>query len=207
MSMEFMTAEQASDYVLMHCNSYSRFPTLLNMADRVIDDDGNVSFSAWLKVLGENWSVCDNIGKYTEELTDILWTYDRTQLQGKPKRVVSLPCPEMMDSEEQALFDSLPETVVIYRGCYDINKWGLSWSLNRDVAAKFPFLGRYWRRNEQALLVKARVSKSNIMAVCLGRNEHEIITYNPTHISTSHLKDPDAFDKGLCAAHAVGGAV
>ncbi len=188
--------ESASAYLRRHCNSYTRFPTLLSMADEIVDDEGNHDFSAWLKVLGENWSICDNIGKFTEELEEALSWDGR----------LNTPCPEMMDEEEQAAYDALPDSVVIYRGCYAVNKWGFSWSLSREVAAKFPFLGRYYRRDEQALLVKARVPKSNIMAVCLGRDEQEIITYNPKHISTSHLKAPDTFDKALCAAHAKGGA-
>jgi hypothetical protein len=184
--------ESASSYLLRHCNSYNRFPTLLDMEVGIVDDEGNPSFSTWLKVLGENWSICDNIGMLTAELEETL------SLNGR----LNTPCPEMMDEEEQAAYDALPDSVVIYRGCYAVNKWGFSWSLSREVAAKFPFLGRYYRRDEQALLVKARVRKANIMAVCLGRGEQEIVTYNPKHISTSHLKAPDTFDKALCAAHA-----
>lgn len=193
--------ESASSYLLRHCNSYSRFPTLLGMVDTIVDEHNEPSFEAWLKLLGENWSICDNIGKYTEEMEDILWRNDRLE-----KNIVK-HCPEMMDEEEQAAYDALPDTVVIYRGCYAVNKWGFSWSLSRDVAAKFPFLGRYYRRDEQALLVKARVSKSHIMAVCLGRDEQEIITYKPKHISTSHLKDPGNFNQAFCMANAIGSPV
>lgn len=146
----------------------------------------------WVSVLGEVWDMCDNIGHHAELLEDII--SDR----------LNSPQPMMMEGDELRIYQSLPDEVTIYRGCYKINKWGFSWSLNRDVAARFPFLSRYYRRDEQPILVKAKVKKVNIMAVKNGRGEEEIITFNPKHISTSNLKESKDFDQAFCNALAMG---
>jgi len=94
---------------------------------------------------------------------------------------------EMMTLEELAAYDALPESFLIHRGCYVTNKWGLSWSQSREIAEEFPTLGRY-RQPGQALLVTARVKKSEVIAIKLDRDENEIVTMGPMHISTRHIK-------------------
>jgi hypothetical protein len=44
----------------------------------------------------------------------------------------------MMNRAERATYDSLPELLTVYRGCFTHNKEGMSWSLDRKVAEKFP---------------------------------------------------------------------
>ena len=153
--------------VLSYCDSFSRLPTLLEIAHEMHPRE-------WLKVLGDEWSGCDNIGYHIDDLADQLQFYQ-------------YPIREMMDLDEQRKYDELPEIVEIYRGCYSNNKRGMSWSLVRAVAEKFPFLLRY-RQPGQPLLVRARVRKSDIVAVKLDRGEMEIITFNVKIISTSHVK-------------------
>jgi len=53
---------------------------------------------------------------------------------------------------------------------------GWSWSLKRDVAAKFPFYGRY--QTEVPLLLTARIPKSRAAALKLARQEQEIIVFD-----------------------------
>ena len=52
---------------------------------------------------------------------------------------------------------------------------GICWSLNEDVANRFPFLGRF--RAEKPRLLTACVPKHWILAVKLSRGEEEIITF------------------------------
>ena len=83
----------------------------------------------------------------------------------------------MMNEDERATWRALPNVVTVYRGCSKANLNGLSWSLDRDIAAKFPALDRYMPPSGSTpLLVTADVAKGRITAVNLGRNEHEIIT-------------------------------
>jgi len=155
---------------LTRCDSYSRLPTLLNMWMNEAD---------WLQLLGEEWSSCDNIGHHIDELFNSpMWMSDHAG--PAVKRV-------MMTTEEQAAYDALPEIVTVYRGCYAQNKWGFSWSLSKDTAERFPMLNRY-KQHGQALLVTSQVKKEKIVAVKLDRNECEIITFRPKHISTRHIK-------------------
>lgn len=161
---------------LMRCDSYERFPLLLEMEmwDVIETED-------FVRLLGMWWSSCDNIGEYADELLEtqaFMWGAHNG------------PMPEMMTEEELNAYNALPEIVTIYRGCYQINKWGWSWSLSKDVAKKFPLYLRYHRPGEQPLLVTAKVKKQHIVAVKLDRGESEIITCRAKHISTSHIKVP-----------------
>lgn len=152
---------------LRFSNSYSRLPILLNFSGRIPD-------SEWLSHLGECWSGCDNVGKYIEELKMTPFGSDHT-------------LPEMMNEDEKEELRRMPSEFEIYRGCYHFNKWGLSWTLDRSTAEKFPSLNRY-RADGQKLLVRARVKKENVIALKLDRKEMEIITWLPRHISTSHIR-------------------
>lgn len=167
--------EEADDELSL-CHSYERFPLLLEMAKFGCLDD-----SDFIRLLGKWWSACDNIGKSEGALWDtnafMCWDHNG-------------PMREMMTLEEMQAWEVLPDTVTVYRGCYDINKWGWSWSLSKEIAKKFPLYLRYRRPGEQPLLVTARVPKTHIVAVKLGRNEQEIITWRPKHLSTHRMTAP-----------------
>lgn len=156
------------------CNSYTRLPTLLEMEWMLDEKD-------FLRLLGKWWSSFDNIGLYA----DGLW--DTSAFMGWDHNG---PVRDMMTAEELKAHNALPDVVTIYRGCYQINKWGWSWSLSKEVAEKFPSYLRYCRPNEQPLLVTAKVLKRLILAVKLDRGESEIITWRPKHVSTRHIKTP-----------------
>lgn len=158
-----MTFDEAKN-VSMMCNSYERMYTLLH------DLIHEVEYPDWLKLLGEEWSCCDNISLYKSTLAGFL----------------KKPTPEMMDEEEQRAFDQLPEVFTIYRGCYSKNKHGLSWTLSKEVAEKFPLYIRY-RGRGIPLLVTAQVKKANVIALKLDREEQEIITWQPKIISIDEL--------------------
>lgn len=140
--------------------SYDRLPLLLKYADSCVSSD-------WLGELGRLWTVCDNIGVYSVELVCAVLSHHWDDSPIKP----------MMDEAELQAFDELPEVLTIYRGCYEVNKWGFSWSLDRAIAERFPFLNRY-RGEGRPLLVKATIHKSRIAAVKLDRSEAEIVTFN-----------------------------
>lgn len=158
-----LTYEEADEKLIFE-DSYSRLHAIFFMYRQMQHNE-------WLKLLGEYWSVCDNIATI------------RTALKSRIGTVG--PIAEMMDNEEQAAYDALPDIVTIYRGCGKKNIAGASWSLDRDIAARFPFLVRYKAR--EPLLVTAKVKKSNILAVKLDRNELEIITFSAKRVSIEAL--------------------
>lgn len=162
-----------------HCDSYTRLPGLIGEWDEfalALDRRG------WLAQLGDAWSLCDNIGQYVDELVD------ETPFGDAFEQPTVMALPELMTRRERVAFEQLPDEIEVYRGCYHDNKWGLSWSLDRAVAAKFPGLRRYCRPNETPLLVKARVAKSKVIALKLDREEAEVICWRPRHVSTSKLR-------------------
>jgi hypothetical protein len=116
----------------------------------------------WWCLLGEEWSGCDNVSKYRHNFA-ILFNCDRRRLR-----------LNMMNQSNRAIYENLPDKLTVYRGCYSNNIYGLSWSLDRKIAEKFPFLDRYRQKGQRPILVTRKVKKS--ACVYIGdRNEAEII--------------------------------
>ncbi|MBV5341525.1 MAG: hypothetical protein J0665_18545 [Deltaproteobacteria bacterium] len=163
-----MTYEKA-DEILLHSSSYELMGAILELFRSTPLD-----FRTWLRILGENWSGCDNIFAYHKILKNFL-----------PKEG---PVVGMMSADELTAYEALPDTVTIYRGCGKKNKNGASWSLDKNIAAKFPFLNRY--QVPDPILVTATVDKRQILAVKLDRNESEIITFSAKPIKREALLSP-----------------
>jgi hypothetical protein len=166
-----MTLAQGREHVKF-ANSYNRLGMVIEVAWRMEEGD-------WMTLLGEEWTTCDNIGLSVDDLLDTPF--------GDTRDEPALWREYIMDPDELAAFEALPDHLTIYRGCYQNNKWGLSWSLDREQAARFPFLHRYQQDN-QALLVRATTSKSHVVALKSDRGEMEVICWHPKHVSTSKLR-------------------
>lgn len=83
----------------------------------------------------------------------------------------------LMNEEEDQLLRSLPEEVIIYRGCQkNLNENGLSWSLDKSKAEFFAY-----RFNQKGIILEKKISKKDIIAVFTGRGEAEVI-FNDTSI-------------------------
>lgn len=159
-----MTYEEINERLVFY-DSYELMGAVLNLAKQI--GPGEI----WLRILGEHWSGSDNIFAYRNILKNLL-----------PK---SGPVQEMMTDREMAAYEALPEVVTIYRGCGEQNMKGASWSLDRDVAAKFPFLNRYKVSNP--MLITSQIAKSQILAVKLDRQESEVITFDAKPFKTEQL--------------------
>jgi len=96
----------------------------------------------------------------------------------------------LMDEKEDQLLRSLPDEVVIYRGCQkNLNENGLSWSLDKSTAEFFAnrfnqkgiieFFAN--RSNQKGIILEKKISKKDIIAVFTGRGEAEVI-FNDTSI-------------------------
>ncbi|TCP11332.1 hypothetical protein [Simplicispira metamorpha] len=167
------------DQLLNFRGSTERLSRLLDSASEITTDD-------FLKLLGKYWEVMDDIGLHIDELRDAL--FDIHQIEYGPLYT-------MMDPEEVEVFDDLPENLTVYRGCYENNKFGYSWSLKRNVAEAFPFLRRY-RQLGKPILVTAQIEKSEAAALKLGRQEEEIILFKPPkNFTVTELKRKKASGK------------
>lgn len=161
---------------LLRGSSYERLHVMLEFAPWCRSED-------WLRELGREWSGFDNVGLLADELIDAIAT---ANYSGK------LPIKEMMEPEEIEAFENLPDVVTVYRGCYEVNKWGLCWTLKRDIAEQFPFMLRYAGEG-RPLLIKAEVKKSDIVAIKLDRKEAEVITLKrPKCLSISTAREKPA---------------
>lgn len=82
-----------------------------------------------------------------------------------------------MTTLEREVWKALPSEFTVWRGCYDFNARGLSWSLDESVARQFPFMHRY-RAPRRPILLEATVKKSEIV-LKMGRQEAEVIAMPP----------------------------
>lgn len=150
--------EELKKWISVYCGSYEKLLALMYIYDEMDD------IYTFRLLLGYFWTRCDNIGAYRDDLAIML----SEGVDGPYTRV-----PELMDEEELAALDSLPQEITIYRGCGPQNKNGLSWSLDREVAMWFPFFGRY--HSDQPILLTATIKKKRIAALKLHRGEQELI--------------------------------
>lgn len=145
-------------------DSFNRIPWL-------IDNWRKIEKRDWLTLLGETWEQSDGIGPNRPVLRSFM-----------PERG---PVPEMMTIDEAMAWEALPEQISVYRGCGPVNMLGASWSLSREVAARFPTLMRY--RQAEPLLVTARVRRDRVLAVKLGRCELELVTFHARRVAVERL--------------------
>lgn len=169
-----LTLQEANDRIKF-CDSYSRLPAIINLF-------AVMNHSDWLRLVGQEWTGFDNIGPYRVLLHKLFVGDPLVDARRGPARG---PIPELMDDAELVAYEALPEIVTCYRGCGPENMLGASWSLHRNVAAKFPTLNRY--HANKALLLTGRVRRSSVLAVKLDRNEQEIITFSARRIAVDPL--------------------
>lgn len=141
--------------VFCFCDSYQRLPAVLHFGR----DPKNPL--KWFRLLGGAWETFDNVGRHKDIILERLQDATRAQLDA------------MMSKAERAAWAVLPEEITAFRGCSQINLDGMSFSLDRDIAAKFPYLQRY--PAEGPILVEARIQK-RFSVLKLGRGEREIIS-------------------------------
>lgn len=122
---------------------------------------------AYWKYLGEAYSEQD---KYPlpVEVTRYLFGSDRT-------------CRNMlMTAAEKEFLKALPEVVTIYRSMsveeYESGVYGVSWTLDLEVANFFQKNRRYW--GQKKIVIKIQITKREILAVFLERQEKEVIFMN-----------------------------
>ena len=168
--MAARTYEEADAYVHRWADSYSRLPEVLRWRRhmRVLD---------WWRLLGAQWPSCDNIGKHKDRLR-------RYMLEAKDSHLRAMMTPAELDA-----WAKLPDLVTVYRGCYEINRDGLSWTLSRAMARKFPTYNRYTRHGETPLLLTGKVERSR-MVLKLDREEDEVVAPTVQVVAEKHLPVP-----------------
>lgn len=99
----------------------------------------------------------------------------------------------MMEPEELTALAQMPERFTVYRGCYSWNRSGLSWTLNRAIAEKFPTMARFWHPTKQPFLRIGTVRRARaVLKLC--RNESEIIAHHVFQIREETLPKLTPFE-------------
>lgn len=150
-SIDFALADEAAAL----CTSFTRLPYLLNLYKRF------GSNQSWWKLFGEWWSMCDNFCEHYDHVNKIfsIASRDQTNL--------------LMNDQEKRFLDALPNEVNIFRGTAKGSRTGFSWTLDKNVAMRFPTLNRY--RTNCPVLRSASIRKELILAIKLDRDESEVI--------------------------------
>ena len=158
-----LSIDEVRDWIYENCDcngdSSRGLPDLLHIADEMEAKDR-------LLLLGELWPGFDQISVHGEHLLSMI-----RDSVADPETVI----PEMMTVEEEAAFDALPGRITIYRGCGLVNKSGCSWTLDRYIAAKVPFMDLY--RADMPFLLTATISKHRAAALKLFRLGREVIVF------------------------------
>lgn len=111
------------------------------------------------------WSLLASVWTDTENAWQHLDEWRELFNSSRPKR------QRLMDRDEVLAYDSLPDTVKVYRGCQKgINEDGISWTLKRDKAEWFAT-----RFSKDGLVLEKEIQKKDIIAVFTNRNEYEVI--------------------------------
>lgn len=93
----------------------------------------------------------------------------------------------MLNAKERKLYNSLPKTITIYRGCHKdeatlVRKYRGKpypdfhsfWTLDRGVAEFYAFKGKHFRK-EDGRVYSISIKKSQMLALFLDRYEDEVI--------------------------------
>ena len=119
-----------------------------------------LSDTAYWKLVADIWTDTENQWQNYEEWKQLLSSKRSSRHY-------------LMNEEEFNLLQSLPENVVIYRGCQKgINEHGLSWTLDKSIAQWF---STRLDRDGEPIVLEKTVPKSDIIAVFTGRGESEVI--------------------------------
>jgi len=150
---------------LRHAGARERMEVLLRHFDGSLE---------WFRALGRHWSTCDTIGLHRHQVANVL-------SRATPEQRLA-----MMEAVELATWATLPPVFTVWRGAHAVNADGLSWSLDREVAARFPFLPGYARQGEAPLLLTGCVRRSDCI-LKLDRRESEIIAPRVQIVDRRHL--------------------
>ena len=84
------------------------------------------------------------------------------------------PACEFLEGKDKELYDSLPDTVDVYRGSSSERAVGLAWTTDLEIAQQFA-RGYGGAFVPSPVIASAKIPKSAIFTVIMDRNEYEIL--------------------------------
>jgi hypothetical protein len=145
-----------STYVFIHERPY-RMEALMDATGKGLIDDPK----AYWDLVGSVWVDSENIFESFSEWCE-LWG------ENSKDRV------HAMNEDEREAFAALPDTITVYRGVSREDAIdGLSWTTDKQKALWFA--RRLNTKESTPMLAKGKVSKQDVLAHFLGRNESEVV--------------------------------
>lgn len=145
-------SEKWNTVIMLHERAY-RLDAFSEICTLMSDKD-------YWKNLAMVWVDSENIFQNLEQWIE-LWNSDRAFRE------------HSMSKSEQEYFNSLPETLAVYRGsAYETSLEGLSWTLAKDRAEWF---AERFSNGREIFIARGTVKKSSVLAYFSGRNEEEIV--------------------------------
>lgn len=92
--------------------------------------------------------------------------------------------PDCMSAASRTVYDALPSVFTAYRGQDHSARAGLSWTLERSVAADFA-RGHRGLHNPSPVILCRTFRKSSVAMVLMGRNEHEVVLFRRPHFQNA----------------------
>lgn len=122
---------------------------------------------ALLPAIGEVWQDSESVYADGEDWAWIWIRVTRTY-RGRPRKTAK----RVMTPKERAVFDALPDDIVIYRGyCGEGGEQGLSWTLDREKASWFA--RRFACHDDAQMIATMTIRKSD--AIAFFEREDEIV--------------------------------
>lgn len=170
-----MSISQARRECLL-ADSYTRLEVVMRWSPATRYDFPKLRADLWWRLLGETWPSCDNIAEWATVL--------RAMLASAPRRQVK----QMMTSAEHEALDQLPSEFTVWRGCYEGNADGLSWTIKKAIATRFPFQHRYRRKAMTPILIEAHCRRDDAI-LKLDRGEAEVIAHRVRVVQVTELDE------------------
>lgn len=161
--------EMISNLVYMGSDKH----VLPKLLAELISAFGSAKSKELLMIIGRFWTQLDRIYTMRDQLE---WMTDIVRANRSLSQV-------LMDEEKASrtalnheLYNSLPERLTVYRGCYDINSEGFCWTTSKEIANRFP----QFIRNVipfKPMVLKGVIYKSDILFCKNTRNEFEVVVH------------------------------
>lgn len=164
-----------SHFLFTQFDKHERIQALAKGADLVSSEE-------YWKILGEVWTSNESIFQDIDLISD-LW-------QGMGVHDIS-DRHFCMDKSYRETLESLPENVEIWRGCYEGNLLGWSWTLDKDTAQ---FFADRFIPDGKPIISKTLIQKKYLIAFFDSRNEKEVVldpsvlVFDPKEYSQKHYK-------------------
>jgi hypothetical protein len=175
-----LAAQDWKQYIFLHERPY-RLDALLEIMDSAgfWDDPTPVFWDLLVTV----WMDSENIHQNLDAWRDLWSVASKSQENG-----YGAIHPHVMDDEELAAFQALPETVTVYRGTSHRKVIsGMSWTTDKTKAEWFAT--RFTTPHQSKNIAKGIIAKKDILAYLIGRGESEVVAFpeDIEHIRVSRL--------------------